>query len=266
MVTQVGAQVRARVRQAARAAGFIGVTGAMLPVYVSRDRLAARESRDAVRDRWVKRWAGALLSIFAVTPELCAPAPPRSGRGRLVVSNHRSAIDIGVLLKVLGGRMVSRADLSRWPVIGAAARSVGTVFVDRSDASSGASAIREIRELLRAGQTVIVFPEGTTFAGDEVRPFQAGAFLSAMNTEAEVLPVGLAYEAGSQAAFVNETFPAHLARLAAATRPTCVRISVGTPIPMSKGARASKLARVAHDAVEREVARARASFNVDAGA
>jgi lyso-ornithine lipid O-acyltransferase len=255
-----------RVRQAARAAGFVGVTGALIPVYVARDRLASAETRDAVRDRWLARWASALLRLFAVRVELLGPRPPAPvGRGRLVVCNHRSAIDVVVLLGTLGGRMVSRADLSGWPVVGAAARSVGTVFVDRSDATSGAAAIREVRSLLRGGQTVIVFPEGTTFAGDEVRPFQAGAFLSAVSSDAEILPVGLAYEAGSDAAYFNETFPAHLARLAAAPRPTRVRMALGAPIPTraphAKSARAAALAEAAHAAVELQVARARRSFD-----
>ena len=57
-----------------------------------------------------------------------------------------------------------------------------------------------------AGQTVIVFPEGTTFAGDEVRPFHAGAFVAALRTGAEIVPVGLAYQRGSGAAFVDESF------------------------------------------------------------
>lgn len=249
-----------RLRQATRAVGFVGFTGLLIPIFVTRDRLTSAARRDEVRDRWVKRWAGGLLSLFAVEPEPLNVPPKLAGRGRLIVSNHRSALDIGVLLRTFGGRMVSKADLSGWPVIGPAARSVGTVFVERGDAKSGASAIREIRELLRAGQTVIIFPEGTTFAGDEVRPFQAGSFLSATNTGAEILPVGLAYEEGSEAAFVGETFPQHLARMAAASRSTRVRVAIGSPIVTSRATKAPELARLSHAAVANEVTRARASF------
>ena len=257
-----------RVRQAARAAGFVGFTGVMIPLYVSRDRtarLGQTSDRDALRDRWVKRWADGLLALFSIRVEPLEPVPPPNGRGRLVVSNHRSAIDIGVLLRTFGGRMVSKADLSGWPVIGAAARSVGTVFVARGDAKSGAAAIREIRDLLRAGQTVIIFPEGTTFEGDEVRPFQAGSFLSATNTGAEIVPVGLAYEEGSQAAFVGETFPAHLARMAAASAPTRVRVAIGAPMLTDKSTKSAALALDSHAAVAREVLRARASFERTSG-
>jgi lyso-ornithine lipid O-acyltransferase len=252
----------ARVRQATRAVGFVGFTGVMIPLFVTRDRIADHHRRDAVRDRWVKRWAGGLLRLFSIEVEPIDLPPTLEGRGRLIVSNHRSAIDIGVLLRTFGGRMVSKADLSGWPVIGAAARSVGTVFVERGDAKSGASAIRGIRELLKAGQTVIIFPEGTTFAGDEVRPFQSGSFLSATNTGAEILPIGLAYESGSEAAFVDETFPQHLARMAAAARTTRVRLAIGEPIVTTPKTKAAGLAKESHEAVARAVARARASFSI----
>src|SRR5205085_450828 len=163
-------------------------------------------------------WARALLSLFSIECVVkgAVPPPTRKGeRGRLIVSNHRSAIDIGVLLATFGGTMVSRDDLARWPLIGAAARSVGTVFVDRASAKSGAATIRMLEKHLRAGRTMHIFPEGTTFDGDEVRPFHGGAFIAAARTEAEIVPVGLAYPKASGAAFVGETFPQHLARLAA---------------------------------------------------
>src|SRR5208282_5045778 len=102
----------------------------------------AREgARAAIRDRWVKRWADALLELFAVRVTVHG-GPRRAGAGRLIVANHRSTIDVAILLSTFGGRMVSRADLSGWPLIGAAARSVGTIFVDRESAMSGAKTIR----------------------------------------------------------------------------------------------------------------------------
>ena len=80
-----------------------------------------------------------LLTLFAVTVDLRGQVAPAPDRGRLVVANHRSTIDIAILLRAFGGRMVSREDLSGWPLLGAAARSVGTIFVDRDDAMSGGS-------------------------------------------------------------------------------------------------------------------------------
>jgi 1-acyl-sn-glycerol-3-phosphate acyltransferase len=183
-------------------------------------------------------------------------APPPPGRGHLVVANHRSTADILVLLRAFGGHMVSRADLASWPLVGPAARSVGTVFVDRSNAMSGANAVRAIRDRLTQGATVIVFPEGTTFPDDDVRPFHAGAFVAALRTGADIVPAGLAYERGSGAAFVNETFPQHLARMAAA-RPSEVALCVGEPLAIAEGSRAAALRDRTHAAVQQLVHDAR---------
>jgi len=253
--------LRDKGRQAWRASGFVGLTAAMLPLFLAHARRAADKDRDTVRDLWVRRWARALLSLFAIETfvEGAVPPPTRPGeRGRLVIANHRSAIDIGVLLATFGGTMVSRADLADWPVVGAAARAVGTVFVDRESAESGAATIRAIQKRLEEGATMILFPEGTTFDGDEVRPFFRGAFIAAARAGAEVLPVGIAYPRTSGAAFVDETFLEHLARMAESGR-TRMALSVGAPIVPAKGSKAGLLARRAHDDVSALVARARAA-------
>jgi 1-acyl-sn-glycerol-3-phosphate acyltransferase len=132
------------VRRGARIAGFVGITSAMLPAFVIRHALTPARKRDQVRDRWVGAWSGSLLRLFgirveALGAELAAGGPLGHG-GLLIVSNHRSAIDVAVLLRTFGGHMVSRADLSGWPLLGAAARSVGTIFVDRSSTAPAPSA------------------------------------------------------------------------------------------------------------------------------
>jgi 1-acyl-sn-glycerol-3-phosphate acyltransferase len=247
---------RRELRRAARIAGFGALTATMLPAFLVRERLAGRDERARVREGWVGAWCAALLAMFGVRVLAHSGHSLPPGRGRLIVANHRSTADILVLLRAFGGHMVSRADIARWPLVGTAARSVGTVFVDRSDAVSGANAVRAIRALLVRGSTVIVFPEGTTFAGDQVRPFHAGAFVAALRSGASVIPVGLAYDAGSGAAFVNESFRAHLARMAAA-EPSNVAMWVGEPIAVAQNARAAELRDQAHAEVQRLVFEAR---------
>lgn len=251
--------MKGRARQAARASGLLALTATMLPAFLARMASTADADRPAVRDAWVRRWSRALLRLFAIEVVVEGVVPPPTqgrGRGRLVVTNHRSAIDIGVVLSTFGGTMVSRADLATWPVLGAAARAVGTVFVERSNAKSGAATIRAIQHLLEEGQTINLFPEGTTFDGDEVRPFHGGAFVSAVRAEAEVLPVGIAYPRSSGAAFFNETFPQHLARLAKSSATRMV-VSVGTPFITRRTDRATDITKRAQEEVAALVARAR---------
>jgi lyso-ornithine lipid O-acyltransferase len=258
--------LRKRARIATRAFSLGALTAISLPLYVARSALASREHARTLRNRWVSAWASQLLRVFNIDIGLHGTIPAEAalqGKGMLVVSNHRSAIDIGILLSTFGGVMVSRADLSTWPLIGPAARKTGTLFVDRSSSRSGASTIREIRKALESGDTVNVFPEGTTFAGDEVRPLHAGAFLAAMTLDVWILPVGIAYEEGSGAAYVNTSFTDHLKNVAE-TETIRARVSIGTPIRARDYAEAQKKSReIAEDLqtqIQALVNQARAEF------
>ncbi|HLK37304.1 MAG TPA: lysophospholipid acyltransferase family protein [Polyangiaceae bacterium] len=246
---------RQRIRRGVRIAGFGGLTATMLPAFLAREALTPAASRGPLRERWVGTWCSGVLGLFGVEVLRSGPLPA-PGRGHLVVANHRSTADVLALLRAFGGLMVSRADLARWPLLGLGARAVGTLFVDRADAHSGATVVRMIRSRLVEGATVIVFPEGTTFPDDDVRPFHAGAFAAALRSGADVIPVGLAYSRGSGAQFVNESFGAHLARMAAAT-PSKVAMCVGAAIAVADGAKAAPLRDLAHAEVQRLVHEAR---------
>jgi 1-acyl-sn-glycerol-3-phosphate acyltransferase len=249
---------REKVRTAVRIGGFGALTAGLLPGFVAHSTVArlVRQPTDGVRDAWVTAWSDAMLRLFGVRVVTEGALPSRAGP-RLVVANHRSTADILVLLRAFGGRMVSRADLAKWPLVGVAARSVGTLFVDRADAASGAAALRSMRTHLTAGSAVIVFPEGTTFPGDEVRPFHAGAFVAAARAGAEVVPVGIAYQTGSGAQFFGESFPVHLARMAAA-EPSRVALCVGPVLRPDDHRRAADMRSSAQAAVQDLVLRARA--------
>ncbi len=180
---------------------------------------------------------------------------PTATRARLVVANHRTAADVGVVVSHAPGYFLSRGDIAEWPVLGSIAMHAGTIFVDRGSGHSGAKAIRTIRKLLKAGETVIVFPEGTTFPGDELRPFSAGAFAAARGIDAEILPVGLAYPPGVEWAGVD--FLTHVRAVSERHR-TPVAVEIGTPF-CGQGTSA-EMAQRAHDAVGRLVSMARERF------
>ncbi len=214
---------------------------------------AAGGLEDELWDGWMRRWAKGVLTIFGVRVTLDGPLPPPPCRARLVVANHRSPIDVVILLSLFGGRILSRGDLARWPVLGAAARQAGTIFVDRESRGSGARAIREIRRHLAAGDTITVFPEGGTFPGDEVRPFRAGAFVTARGLDVEVVPVGLAYPPKTE--FWQESFVAHVGRVAGRPR-TNVVVTIGEG--SSASGRAVDVAKRMHAEVQTLTHRARA--------
>ena len=98
------------------------------------------------------------------------------GRPVVFVSNHSSWLDV----LVLGGRLdacfIAKEDVSRWPVIRTIARLGRSVFVSRARASTGRER-DDMRARLAAGDSLVLFPEGTTSDGSRVLPFRS-AFLS----------------------------------------------------------------------------------------
>lgn len=212
-----------------RAAAMGGFTLSIGQAWLLRRQFAPEPEREALRQEWVRRWARGLLRVFGVQQRWSGNEAGTSRRPRLLVANHRSPLDILLMLGGFGGTVLGRHDLERWPILGWAAQHGGTIFVDREDPRSGMRAIREMRRRLQAGQSVIVFPEGTTHAGDEVRAFQGGAFAAVRGLDAELWPVGLAYDPGAE--FVDETFGEHVLRVAQ-RKVTRVALCVGSAHPV----------------------------------
>jgi 1-acyl-sn-glycerol-3-phosphate acyltransferase len=113
--------------------------------------LSPASARELVLHKWMRRYGRRLLDLYGVEVHAGGPYvgegaqyPERDarGRGRLFVMNHRSGLDIPITLAFFEATIVSRADLARWPVIGVAARRVGTLFVDRASRQSGAAVIQ----------------------------------------------------------------------------------------------------------------------------
>jgi lyso-ornithine lipid O-acyltransferase len=262
------------VRVPLRTAGFVGLTFSLLAGFEGERALCEDDrARDDVTYKWMARYGQGLLRLYGL--EVSArgpfveggrhPARDASGRGRLFVMNHRSMLDIFVNLAFLEANIVSRADLSGWPVIGLAARRVGTLFVDRSSKRSGAAVINAMCAAVERGRAVMVYPEGTTFSGDEVRPFRPGVFLAAARTGAEIVPVGIAYE-GEAAFYLDEPFARHLLRVSA-TRRIRIALEVGEPILPGRptagagDAEITALEAVTHERVQALVHRARARLS-----
>ena len=250
-------------RFAARTAGFVGLTFSLYSALEIDTAVSPASERAAVLYKWIQRYGKGLLELYGVDVTARGPHVERGerypgtddkGRGRLFVMNHRSGLDIPITLAFIEATIVSRADLARWPVIGVAARRVGTLFVDRSSKQSGAAVINAMVGALGRGRAVMVYPEGTTFAGDEVRPFKPGAFTVARKTGCEIVPFGIAYASGG-ASFGDESMLLHMRRVSGAPK-TRLAISVGEPFRAGKLDTAA-LAIEAHDKVQTLVNRAR---------
>ncbi len=117
---------------------------------------------------------------------------PAAGPGTLFVVNHSSWLDILVLGGALEACFVSKAEVGCWPLVGTVARLGRTVFVSRARGRTGAEA-GEMQQRLAAGDSLILFPEGTSSDGTRVLPFRS-SLLAAAGAAAAVQPVSVGYD------------------------------------------------------------------------
>jgi 1-acyl-sn-glycerol-3-phosphate acyltransferase len=110
----------------------------------------------------------------------------------LFVSNHSSWLDIVVLGGALDACFVAKREVGEWPVVNIVAKLGRTVFVSRNRTQTKGEA-GLIRERLGAGDSVILFPEGTTSDGGRVLPFRS-AFLSVADHARVVQPVSIVFD------------------------------------------------------------------------
>jgi lyso-ornithine lipid O-acyltransferase len=122
------------------------------------------------------------------------------GRSVVYVSNHSSWVDVPVLGGVLDGRFVAKLDVATWPIIGTIARLGRTVFVSRSRTTTGKER-DTMRAVLKAGDNLILFPEGTSSDGSRVLPFRTSFFALAESRTGEdpadlplIQPVSVVYD------------------------------------------------------------------------
>ncbi|MCX2933954.1 lysophospholipid acyltransferase family protein [Mycobacterium sp. CVI_P3] len=135
--------------------------------------------------------------------------PIRNLRGVLVVSGHVSWVDIFVIGSVLPGAFVARADLVDWPAVGLAARIMKVIPIDRGSLRRLPQVVAQVADRLRTGQTVVAFPEGTTWCGLAYGQFRPAMFQAAVDSGRPVQPLRLTYHhrdgrPSTVAAFIGE--------------------------------------------------------------
>ena len=116
----------------------------------------------------------------------------------LLASNHVSWIDIVVLSSMAPVSFVAKSEVAGWPFFGHLARPQRTVFVERR-AQRTAAHKDEMTERLNAGDSLVLFPEGTSSDGNHVLPFKSAFFALAetrvRDAALTVQPVSVAYTA-----------------------------------------------------------------------
>ena len=114
--------------------------------------------------------------------------------GLLIVSNHASYTDAVVMLALLGAyryRFVAKQEVMSYPCIGGILKKLGNFSFVRESREARLKQADALEEALVRGESILIFAEGTFTPAPGLRPFQLGAFKSAVASGCPVLPIAL---------------------------------------------------------------------------
>ena len=140
----------------------------------------------------IRAWSRDLLHLAGVEVR-AVDFPADTERPVTLVANHVSWVDIFALNTQRACHFIAKAELRRWPLAGRLLANVGTVFINRSDRKETHRLKDVVHGLLDAGETVAVFPEGTTSLGRDVLKFHASLLEPIVASEGEVWVVAIRY-------------------------------------------------------------------------
>lgn len=186
-------------------------------------------------------WAPGLLFGAGATLRVEGLERVDFSKPHVFVANHQSIIDICALFRALPvpARFVIKQEIAKVPFIGWYARAMGMVFIERGHAREATERLHGVVSLIRAGESLCAFPEGTRSRNGSVGPFKGGAFQVALQAGVPVVPIAID---GSGAVLPASGFR---------VRPGTITLRIGEPIPtagLHAGDRHA-LAQRAHDAV-----------------
>lgn len=182
--------------------------------------LRVRWRRGGVYDQTQHKWARRLLKAAGTPVRMVGFDRVPRDRPVVYISNHQSWFDILALAGTIPGtlRFVAKKEMARIPLLGAAMKASGHIYIDRQNRAQAIEAYEEVAGWIRDGLSTVVFPEGTRSRTGRLLPFKKGPFVLALAAQVPVVPV-----------YVSNTFQilpkAHLL-----LRPQPVTIHFGEPI------------------------------------
>jgi len=138
-----------------------------------------------------RTWAWLILATTGVNVTTVGLDRLDRRRGYLFISNHQSFYDIPVIFWYLPWdlRIIAKESLGSFPFIGWHLRRTGHVLVRRD--RPGSAVFQQLADMMKAGRSLIVFPEGTRSPDGRLGPFRVGIFRLAIEAGLDIVPVAV---------------------------------------------------------------------------
>lgn len=111
----------------------------------------------------------------------------------LFVANHQGLFDILVLLGYLEKPIgfIAKTEIIKIPIINKWMTELKCVFIDRSNRRAAVKVIDDGIASLKAGQSMVIFPEGTRGEGRKIEPFKSGSLRLGTRASVPIVPVAI---------------------------------------------------------------------------
>ena len=150
------------------------------------------EARDEQVDQYPRHWAKGILKRTGSTIDVQGLEHLIDGPAMLI-SNHEGNFDIPTLIATLPKPFgfISKVEVKKLPVIRDWMEEMNCIFLDRTDRRSAMRVLKDAEESLRAGHSLVMFPEGTRSQGKGMGTFKSGFAKIAKDAEVAVIPIAL---------------------------------------------------------------------------
>jgi 1-acyl-sn-glycerol-3-phosphate acyltransferase len=147
-------------------------------------------------DKTIHHWVDQLLNRVRVQYRVVNPlnVSPKKGQATILICNHSSAYDIPLGFKAFPNnsiRMLAKKELSKIPLFGRGMAAAEFPFVDRKNRHQAVKDLEHAKKLMESGIVLWVAPEGTRSKNGKLAPFKKGAFITAIESKALIIPIGI---------------------------------------------------------------------------
>lgn len=141
--------------------------------------------------KFAKIWSKLLLRISNIKINIYNTADINNQNSYVYISNHSSLLDIPILLSILNlnTRIMYKEELEKIPIFGYCLKLSPFISVKREDKENALESFRNSIEAIKQNDSVIIFPEGTRSENGELGAFKKGAFLLALKSGKDIIPI-----------------------------------------------------------------------------
>ncbi len=184
-------------------------------------RLVGSSNRAWV-DKTLHTWDRRILKLVQVECKVINPhhVVPQANHPTIIMCNHSSLYDIPLSMRAFPNhsiRMLAKKEMSKIPIVGKGMTAAEFPFIDRKNRRQAMKDLEAVKQLLASGIVMWIAPEGTRSKDGKLAPFKKGAFITAIQAKATIIPIGIrgAYDILPARTFqfnINQTAEVHIGK------------------------------------------------------